>query len=352
MAALALRVNSRWMSRAPMTYFTTLQRKLTDGEFRVLGLIVATTIGAPSQPEWSTETHRSISAWTVLSENMVGRILKALEEKNLILSKRVGRQNQYKPLIENFTGPLPDRGLRIVRRKSSEKAGETQGEQIDTAYRASHEQNQSITETKYALQCGNQSEAFEEPRKPSVRGPEPIAKTPPPSRKERLRIFLEETIAPKLLSCPTEKLLDDIMRILNGAPLEPLFLRIIQKKSIFTEWGLLRNLADDVAQSYRFLHNIDATADRERYRLDQHWDSAYEVRKLHADPNTPQAIREELLLMWPELEKPKEPRRPKTFKEIDEERFAANMQLAREMGRERDRMDEERRRKNAKTNPR
>lgn len=310
MSALALpRVNPRWMARAPLTFFTSLQRKLTDGEFRVLGVILSDTIGAPDPQEWAGGQGK-ISYWTNLSECMVGRILRSLESKGLIESTRQGKTKLYRPRIENFSSSnLKDRAPRLVVRKPPQKSQQIKSETSKDSSGIETDSCQQVAKSIPGLQYSCESGPDLKVEGPQAvplgyrsQGPEGTSNQPPWDRRGRLQKFLDENVTRKLGESPSEKLITRTLDILGGAPLEPLFGLIRSKLKKFTGWGLLEHLAREISQKYQTLQLLtDGEDDRARYHLNLHWRSSLEVRRLHADPDTPEPVKRELLMIWPEL---------------------------------------------------
>jgi hypothetical protein len=311
-------VNPRWMARAPLTYFKTLQRKLTDAEFRVLGVILADTIGAIKPIDWTRATHGYLAYWTNLSESMAGRAVGMLTKKKLIESRRAGQGREYRPAVENFASPQEDHPPRTLRKPPEraqffdENSGGTKSEGIPISDSSVSEESQQDAEKIVALQCEYLKPTDFEFRDsvatppPSASGDGSASFMPPPSRRDALEAHLLRTITPKLSCCPPPAdILDRTLKILGKAPLEPLLGRISERAPACTGWKLIPLLAADVRETYasikRLMPDFDIARERNRYNLDQHWASSREVRRMHADPETPEAVRKEITLMWPEL---------------------------------------------------
>jgi hypothetical protein len=322
-------VNSRWMARAPLTYFKTLQRKLTDAEFRVLGVILADTIGATKPIEWARASHAYFAYWTNLSESMAGRAVGMLTRKRLIESRHAGQGREYRPAVENFAGPQEDHPPRMLRKPpqidtlsrsvheprnytpTESVQGGNLGEAIPISDSSVIEECQHDTETILALQCelphnvvtGDFDGTGGQPL--SASGDGSASFKPPPPRRDTLEAHLLRTITPKLGTCPPPAILDRAIKTLGKAPLEPLLGRITQRAPACTGWGLIPRLAADVRDTYasikRLMPDFDEARERNRYNLDHHWASSREVRRMHSDASTPDAVRKEILTMWPEL---------------------------------------------------
>jgi len=311
-------VNPRWMARAPLTYFKTLQRKLTDAEYRVLGVILADTIGATKPMEWTRATHSYLAYWTNLSESMAGRAVGMLTKKKLIETRRAGQGREYRPAVENFAGPQEDHPPRTLRKPPereqffSENSGRNKSEGIPISDSSVSEELQEDTEKILALECeypespnqGDFEAGITSP--PSASGDGSASFMPPPARRDALEAHLLRTITPKLAgSPPPAAILDRSLKILGKAPIEPLLGRISQRAAICTGWKLIPLLAADVRDTYasikRLMPDFDTARERQQYNLDQHWASSREIRRMHADTSTPEAVRKEILTMWPEL---------------------------------------------------
>lgn len=104
-------------------------------------------------------------------------------------------------------------------------------------------------------------------------------------------------------SVPEKKALARAGKILGEAPVGMLTARITQRLELFqgpkASWGALPLLAEDVAKAHHALKRLRGRAPV--VELAEHWRSAAEVRRLHRDAATPEHVRREILLMWPEL---------------------------------------------------
>jgi hypothetical protein len=107
------------------------------------------------------------------------------------------------------------------------------------------------------------------------------------------------TITPKLASVPPKNIVTAAIQALSGAPIKMLESRIALKLPKIRAWGMIVLLANDVRAAWEALGV--PIPNRSQYRLDDHWASAAEVRRLNTDPATPAEVKREILLMWPEL---------------------------------------------------
>lgn len=108
-------------TRTPHSFFA-LFRSFSIVQMAILGNILDRTVGfvptkAMSQrPEWVRITEREFARMLGASENGIALALDALEEKAVIESRTVGRNKEYRVLMENWAKVSPKAPRRLTRK--------------------------------------------------------------------------------------------------------------------------------------------------------------------------------------------------------------------------------------------
>jgi hypothetical protein len=291
------------------------------GVREVIGLVIDYTRGEKGRPEWTQPqfsrgreiTFQKLCADTLVrSVDSVSRDLVEAEAKGMIRSKITGRTKLYQAVPENFSIPEPTRKPRVLSMRKgpvSESVTELTHHHEVVAVNEPQETGRNNGEDRPVLSKSN-SECFEEVESrtsaPSA-DVSPLEKerlgwpaTPQPEMEElEFNRYCLQTITPKLASVPPKNMVTAALEALGGAPVKMLESRIALKLPKITAWGMIVLLARDVQEAWKAL-GVPIPG-RSLYRLDEHWASSAEVRRLHADPLTPALIKREILLMWPEL---------------------------------------------------
>lgn len=342
----------------PHTLFKAVPRRLPPGaktELVIVGNIVDDTLGAPGRPEWVRATLAYFAHLANVTEDAAGKAVKRLAALDLIECRQAGRGKEYRAKVENFER-APERAARHLRKppavapdlhraaplaRAGEAVPEPERSPRDTIkiVEIPVENSESLTPSpggvdKFTYQsCPHCRAPLGESKanagfadsSPSAGGNKRVtdsipcvdagypapgggtgAPATPAEKKRQLESFCVATITPRLGTVPEKNALHRAIQTLGRAPVEWLTARITQRLELFrgprASWGALPLLAQDVAQAHLRLGKIRGNT--VPINLTPHWASAAEVRRLQADPATPEPVRTELLLMWPELRPP------------------------------------------------
>ena len=288
-------------TRTPHSYLKLLRRRLTEKEHAILGVILADTIGAQGRPEWAQKPNSYYAYWANCSEDMAGRTLRRLETLGLVESRKRSKTREYRAVQENFSKP-EERPRRTCERKSVQSEtrirpqlspqtdGRTQGETTKNGFVDTEEVNQPVTD----LAVGNQVSEKSSSSSPSK-----------PSSSDRVRDienFVTSTITPKLGSCPPKNIVESVDKTLRGAQNGMVMFEagVYARLDSVTGWGLIPLLAQDARKAAFAVSRLPKRTD---FDLTRHWESSRQVRRMIHDSNTPETVKTELFLMWPELRK-------------------------------------------------
>lgn len=315
----------------PHTFFRHLPKVARPGVREVIGLVLDYTVGEKGQPEWTRPQYvsgREITFQQLLADTLVrsvdsvSRDLVEAEAKGMIRSKISGRTKLYQAVPENFTKPACRKPRVLNIDGSPAKKGPTSERVVSKL--THHVEVGECNETSeigrssgeyYGVDSEVNSECYQETgiktyapsaEVPSTEKNGPERPTPQPDtiedsedRNANLTRYCLQTISPKLVSVPPKNIISDALTALGDAPIKMLESRIALKLPKITAWGMVILLAKDVLEAWRALGV--PLLNRSQYRLDDHWASAAEVRRLNVDPLTPAEVKREILLMWPEL---------------------------------------------------
>jgi hypothetical protein len=352
-------VRRGWTS-TPHSYFKSLPRRLSPVAHQILGIILDDTIGAWPRREWTAAKHAYFAFYANCTVDAAQKATKRLAALRLVETRRAGQGIEYRPLVENFETP-PERearhfspealeNLRANRKGptvaiqphfGSQSAGSTVSpelaspaaglELLDSLDPArlpgsgtikivensvDREEIQEVAEHHPEVACPHCGQkptlsGFASPS-PSNGAKAELGESIPCAEAgfsqaveaaRELEEFCLETITPRMGSVPGKKVLTAALQTLGASPVAMLTARITQRLELFegpkASWGALRLLAEDVAKAQHALKKMRGRAPV--VSLGEHWRSAAEIRRLHRDSSTPEHLKREILLMWPEL---------------------------------------------------
>jgi hypothetical protein len=296
--------------------------------------------------------------WCNATESDMGKALRQLEKApeaggyGLLRSKRDGRMKVYQFIPERIQS-LGDRERRTLRKpvQSAEFHGEGRANVNEGGLKMENVETTAVIETQVAvdskcdspsLQCLAESvgEAGAANCRPEFTGNRQPATTPPGSIDEsrvtstdespsasELEDFCVLHLTPKLGNCPSPQLLAKVQRILGDCPLSHLKAHVLRRLDAVTGWGFVSILAEDVAQAFTKLRHA-RKRNPVQYDLEPDWASAAHVRALYSSGETPETVKAELILMWPELERQR--KTPKLIEPIDWSKIAREKDKERE----------------------
>jgi hypothetical protein len=284
-------------------------RLLEPAERSVLEFIECSTITKPGQTRFRRHTIREIASEVGYTVEHVARAAHRLARLALIIRRTEGHGLEYRAAPENYQKAIDDRSntrpprtcnrkpptVEISAHPPQLREGQTQGEGKE---KANNEQNQSVDSTKHDLQV-----SFSETGGSGEADETSPGKTDQMTPAEKLERFCVKNCTPKLGTVPPQKIITRCVELLKAgcAPVEALEVRIMQRIGVLTSWGFLLDLARDVAQAFharrKLLKNMP-----EQYDLRPHWASATQIRAWHADSGTPEAVKIQIVMMWPELQ--------------------------------------------------
>lgn len=288
MASAAVAPKRSRFAMAPFEFYDSLLSRVDPVSAHLVGLVMRhSNVGCPWQPEWASKTHVFYASVLRIGEDQVGKLLKELVGLEVLRVRKVGHRNEYQAVPENFAKPPERAPKKLVRKPPS----------VETS-------THTVVEMKpVSPDLPDLENGFAEPAaaRQSLAPPE----GPP---EDELEEFCTRTITPKLLSVPPKKEIQQAVKILQGAPVELLKSKIMQRIHVFKSWKMLPLLASDVQKVHRQILKFPASTDQ--YDLARHWASATEVRRLYSDDKTPQGVKLEIQAMWPELGQPKTTKYP------------------------------------------
>lgn len=271
------------------TFLMKLAPLLNDTEFCVMGQIFVETIGR--RREWWAVTLDELAMRTLRHPFTIQQAVNHLTELGFLLFRRVGRGKDYSLNVEHIERESERMYAAQLKTYIEEKAKKTSRSAENMAIAA-----ESTTKT-----CGIENQAEENgPGHDQARNRlnRSNQATAPPAEVDELEEWLTQTITPRLFSCPPLNFIEAAIKNLAGAPVEWLKNKILAKLPVFTSWGFLPQLASDVGEAYARLRLVPRHHDID---FGPHWASSVFVRRLFQDPATPEAARNEILQMWPEL---------------------------------------------------
>ena len=281
MASAAVAPKRSRFAMAPFEFYDFLLSRVDPVSAHLVGLVMRhSNVGCPWQPEWASKTHAFYASVLRIGEDQVGKLLKELVRLEVLKVRKVGHRNEYQAVPENFAKP-PERIPKRICRKPP---------QVETSTHTVVEMK-PVTPDLPDLENG-----FAEPAA-ARQSTKPAPPEGPPE--EQLEEFCTKTITRTLLSVPPKKELQAAIKMLNGAPVELLKSKIMQRIHVFKSWKMLSLLASDVQKVHRQILKFPASTTQ--YDLRRHWASATEVRRLYSDETTPQGVKLEIVSMWPEL---------------------------------------------------
>lgn len=276
-------------------FVTVTSNGLTLLPLRIMLQIIEKT-ARPDGYKWADYTVQYLAMKCGGTISDTGKALRQLERPKaeggyeLLRAKKAGKLKLYQPIAENF-GTVPGMKPRTCRKPPQSETTFHEVEKMEVA------ETVEVTESISAM---DREVSKPIPAKSRVE----LGETPPVMNATPIREladFCIETITPKLGTCPEEKFVAQAVKVLGDCPTERLKSRILQRINNVTSWAILPLLAEDVRKAHVELKRVTESRGPAQYDLTADWSSATKIRRLYSSGDTPQAVKQEIVHMWPEL---------------------------------------------------
>ena len=291
-AAIPHKLRQTGYTATPHTYFKRLFRRCDKVELAIVGNILDETVGELTRPEWARITEHQFAIWANATVDGVHKAIKRLESQRLIESRAVGRNKEYRALVENFAGgedrpartlnrkppqsaDLPEaaaevtfeprehiEALRIVHRKSTYvlEPGEPHVIPVPPETRRVELQNESPEPLELIAESADETLQFRV-KVQFACTPTAVAKPIPEYGYSEFHAFLTERYSVRLMCDPPEAPVRRAYQILEdaGVSLSAFTRRLNVRDEAVTSWGIIPLLAEDCAKVFRRLPARTAT---------------------------------------------------------------------------------------------
>jgi hypothetical protein len=290
----------------PNFYSERLHPVLSNLENSIFLIILTRTLGTRGKPSWAVINIVQLARQLKFSEMGVGQAIKQLLSKGLVRvsNDKEGKSHLYQIAFDNLReaterlyGERQPRKLTLRKRPGR---AETTSPEIPPLSESNVDDSIATCELSEFRNTQLEKEREEHHE---ISPPMQIVDCPDTASQDQKELadWCLVNITPKLGDCPPEKVIAKTIEVLGRTPLESFKNQVMRRFKKITGWGLLVMIAEDARKGYYALSSIPLALQRSQYHLDWHWASCTEVRALYADVNTPQSVKNELTLMWPEL---------------------------------------------------
>lgn len=324
---------------APVPHCLAMQlnRALTELPYRVMSTLLDETAKPNGEFVWTRLNLGYYAYWCNATVSDTGKAFRQLERPpedggyGLLRSRRVGRMKQYQFIPEHID-QLKERTPRTLRKPPSaetsvrhetseteakEKSGYSEIETIETGVvieMIPAVDSSCVSPSLQALSDslepeGDRATVHQAPPEPIDESRVTSTDSPSSWDSDELEDFCVLHLTPKLGTCPDPKVIERSIRVLGPCPVEHLKTHILRRFEAIKSWPFIAILAEDVAQAHTKLRTVRARHPVQ-YDLEPDWASATRVRALYSSGETPEAVKAEIVLMWPELKAQAKAKRP------------------------------------------
>lgn len=286
---------------APHIFIEMACRTLTQLPLKVMLMILDSTAKPCGNGfvsfRWSGKSTKDIAKFCAGTVSDTAKALRYLEKpvseggRQLLRSRKRGKCKEYQIIAGNIGLPAEPLKPRTCRKPP----------QSDTTHQRSKSESVETVEVTESISAMDREiqRPIEKIRVESGEAPPPDVRS---NSTKELTDFCIETITPKLGTCPEQKFIAQAVKVLAGCPLERLKCRILQRINKITSWAMLPLLAEDVRKAHVELKRVTQARGPAQYDLTADWSSATKIRRLYSSGETPEPVKSEIVLMWPELQ--------------------------------------------------